>query len=209
MRQVVQHVLPLVVCLACVAGCANVGETVREHPRAATGTAVGAAGGAVAGGLISKGATGAVVGGLVGGLAGGLIGNAMDTRRQDVASTASTYNYDSAQGTVIRIQDAEVEPATARPGGQVNLVTHYALLTPHPDEEVTVVERWRITRVGSHYDGQVVGNPIRTVRRQGGEWVSTLPMTLPTTAQHGEYRVALTVEAAGQQDSETTNFTVR
>jgi hypothetical protein len=83
-------------------------------------------------------------------------------------------------------------------------VTHYALLTPIPDEEVTVIERWHITRAG-----QVMGTPVRTVRRQGGEWVSTLPMTLPTTAHHGEYRVALTVEAAGQQDSETTNFTVR
>jgi outer membrane lipoprotein SlyB len=158
-------------------GCAEFGETVREHPRAATGTAVGAAGGAVAGGLISTGAAGAVVGGLVGGLAGGLIGNAMDAKRQDVASAASTYNYDPAQGTVVRIQDAAVEPPRARPGGQVYLVTHYALLTPHPDEEVTVIERWHITRAG-----QVMGTPVRTVRRQGGEWVSTLPMTLPTAA---------------------------
>lgn len=208
MRQSVQHVLTHVICLAFVAGsivgCADFGGTVREHPRAATGAAVGAAGGAVAGGLISKGATGAVVGGLVGGLAGGLIGNAMDTKRQDVASTAGTYNYDPVQGTVVRIQDAEVEPPTVRPGGQVNLVTHYALLTPHPDEEVAVVERWHITRAG-----QVMGNPVRTVRRQGGEWASTLPITLPTTAERGEYRVALTVEAVGQQDSETTNFTVR
>lgn len=208
MKQVAQHVLTRVMCLALVAGsvagCADFGATVREHPRAATGTAVGAAGGAVAGGLLSHGATGAVVGGLIGGLAGGLIGNAMDTQRQDLASTASTYNYDPVQGTVVRIQDAEVEPRTVRPGGQVNLVTHYAVLTPNPDEEVTVVERWRITRAG-----QVMGSPVRTVRRQGGAWVSTLPLTLPPTAQSGEYHVALTVEAAGQQDSETTNFTVR
>jgi len=208
MRQVVQHVLTLVMCLALVAGsvvgCAEFGDTVREHPGAATGAAVGAAGGAAAGGLISQGATGAVVGGLVGGLAGGLIGNAMDTKRQDMASTASTYNYDPVQGTVVRIQDAEVEPPTVRPGGQVHLVTHYALLIPNPDEEVTLVERWHITRAG-----QVVGTPIRTVRRQGGAWVSTLPVMLPPTAASGEYRVALTVEAVGQQDSETTNFTVR
>ena len=156
------------------------------------------------GGLISQGATGAVVGGLVGGLAGGLIGNAMDTKRQDMASTAGTYNYDPAQGTVVRLQDAEVEPPTVRPGGQVHLVTHYALLTPIPDEEVTVIERWHITRAD-----QVVGTPVRTVRRQGGAWVSTLPVTLPPTAESGEYRVELTVEAVGQQDSETTALTVR
>ena len=38
MRQVVQHVLTLVICLALVAGsivgCADFGGTVREHPRA-------------------------------------------------------------------------------------------------------------------------------------------------------------------------------
>jgi hypothetical protein len=133
-----------------------------------------------------------------------LIGNAMDTQQQDRASTASAYNYDPAQGTVVHIEDAAVEPPTVSPGGQVHLVTHYALLTPIPDGEVTVIERWHITRAG-----QVLGTPVRTVRRPGGEWVSTLPMTLPTTTHHGEYRVALTVEADGQQDSETTNFTVR
>ena len=133
MRQVVQHVLTLVMGLALVAGsavgCAEFGETVREHPRAATGTAVGAAGGAVAGGLISTGAAGAVVGGLVGGLAGGLIGNAMDAKRQDVASAASTYSYDPAQGTVVRIQNAAVEPPRR---GQAGKCTGDALCPAHP-----------------------------------------------------------------------------
>jgi len=208
MRQVMQHVLTLVMCLALVAGsvvgCAKSGETVREHPGAATGVAVGAAGGAAAGGLISQGATGAMVGGLVGGLAGGLIGNATDTKRQDMASTAGIYNYNAAQGTVVRIQDAEVEPSTVKPGGQVHLVTHYALLMPNPDEEVAIVERWHITRAD-----QVVGTPVRTVQRQGGAWVSTLPVTLPPTAESGEYSAELTVEAVGQKDSESTNFTVK
>src|SRR5262249_56662076 len=114
-----------------------------------------------------------------------------------------TYDYDPVQGTVVRIQDTEVEPSTARPGGQVHLVTHYALLIPNPDEEVTVVERWHITMAD-----QVVGTPVRTVRRQGGAWVSTLPVTLPPTAQSGAYDVELTVEAVGRQDSETTSLTV-
>lgn len=58
-------------------------------------------------------------------------------------------------------------------------------------------------------DGEVVGNPVRTVRRQGSTWASTLPVTLPPTAQRGEYHVALTVEAGGQQDHESTNLRVR
>lgn len=208
MRQVVQRILALVMCLALVAGsvvgCADFGATVREHPRAAAGTAVGAAGGAVAGGLLTHGATGAVVGGLIGALAGGLIGNALDTKRADQVNTASMYNYDPAQGTVVRIQDVAVEPPTATPGEQVNLVAHYAVLTPRPEDEITVVEHWRLTMAG-----QVMGHPVRTVQRQGGAWVSTLPVMLPPTAQSGEYHVELTVEAMGQQDSETTDFMVR
>ena len=208
MRQVGQRVLTSVLCLTlvagCIAGCANFGATTREQPRAATDTAVSADGGTPAGGLLSQDATGAAVGSPGGGLAGGVIGKATDMQREDLAYTASVYKYDPTQGTVVRIQDAAVEPPTIEPGGQVNLVTHYALLTPTPDAEVTVVERWHITR-----DGEVLGSPVRTVQRQGGEWVSTLPVILPTTVASGDYRVTLTVEAVEQQDSESAHFTVR
>jgi len=208
MRQVVQHVLTPVICLTfvagCIVGCASFGATAREPPRAATDTAVGADGGNPASGLLSQDATGAAVGSPGGGLVGGVVGKAMDMQREDLAYTASLYKYDPTQGTVVHIQDAAVEPPIVGQGGQVNLVTHYALLTPTPDAEVTVVERWHITR-----DGAVLGSPVRTVQRQGGAWVSTLPVLLPTTVASGDYRVTLTVEAVEQQDSESTNFTVR
>ena len=58
-------------------------------------------------------------------------------------------------------------------------------------------------------DGEIVGNPVHTVRRQGGTWASTLPLQLPPTAQRGEYHVVLAVEAAGQQDHESTTLRVR
>src|SRR5262245_55068660 len=123
MRQVGQRVLTSVICLTlivgCIAGCANFGATTREQPRAATDTAVGADGGTPAGGLLSQDATGAAVGSLGGGLAGGLIGKATDMQREDLAYTASVYKYDSTQGTVVRIQDAAVEPPAVEPGGQV------------------------------------------------------------------------------------------
>lgn len=208
MRKVLQQGLAVGVCLAlalsALAGCATVEEAIEDNPKTAVGAAAGTAGGALIGGLVFKSATGAVVGGLLGGLAGGLIGNAMESKAQDYPGTAEDYHYTSAQGTVVRIEEADVEPSRVQQGERVNLTTQYALLLPNPNQEVTVTERWEITR-----DGQLVGNPVLTVQRQAGTWASAIPMTLPATARAGEYRVAVTVEAAGMRDREATTFTVR
>jgi uncharacterized protein YcfJ len=196
------------VCVALVVsalvGCATVDETIQERPKTVAGAAAGTAGGALIGGLVFKSATGAVVGGLLGGLAGGLVGNALESKAQDYPGTAQDYNYTSAQGTVVRIEGTDVEPSRVQQGKRVNLMTQYALLMPDPNEEVTVTERWEVTR-----NGQLVSNPVHTVQRQAGTWASIVPMTLPATARAGEYRVAVTVEAAGAYDREATAFTVR
>jgi hypothetical protein len=203
-----KRILALAVCLALVvsalAGCAALENAIEDRPKTTAGAAAGVAGGALIGGLAFKSVTGAVVGGLVGGLAGGLVGNALEAKKEDYQGTVKDYNYTSTQGTVVRIEETEVEPTRVRSGDRVNLVTHYALLTPNPDQEVKVTERWQITR-----GGQVVGTPVLTVQRQAGTWASAIPITLPSNAQAGEYRVAVTVEAAGARDSESATFTVR
>jgi hypothetical protein len=114
------------------------------------------------------------------------------------------YNYTSTQGTVVRIEKVAVEPVSVRPGEKVNLIAHYALLTPQPDQRVTVTERWDITR-----GKELMGNPVLTVQRQGGTWGSAIPITLPATAKSGKYRVALTLEAGGSRDTAELRFTVR
>jgi hypothetical protein len=154
--------------------------------------------------LLFKSAGGTVAGGLLGGLAGGLIGNTLEAQSKDRAATVQDYHYTSTQGTVVRIEKAAVEPAAMRPGKRVNLIVHYALLTPQPDQRVTVTERWDITR-----GKEVAGNPVHTVQRQGGTWGSAMPITLPTTAESGKYRVALTLEAGGSRDTAELRFTVR
>ena len=180
--------------------CATVEESVRGHPK----TVAGAAGGTLLGGMTFKSAGGTVVGGLLGGLAGGLIGNTMETQSKDRTTTVQDYYYTSTQGTVVRIEKVEVEPASIRPGEKVNLIAHYALLTPQPDQRVTVTERWDITR-----GKEPTGNPVHTVQREGGTWGSALPITVPTTARAGKYRVALTLEAGGSRDTAELSFKVR
>jgi len=146
--------------------------------------------GGTAEGLIFGSATGVVVRGLLGGLAGGLIGNAMESQTKDQSNTAQDYNYASTQGTIVHIEKLEIEPASIRRGERVNLIAHYALLTPDPDQRVSVTEQQDISR-----DGQPAGNPTHTVQRPGGTWASTVPLTLPRNARTGTYRVALTVQA--------------
>ena len=187
-----------------LSGCAQLEQQVSEHPRTAIGAGAGAVGGALLGGLIFKSTTGAVVGGLLGGLAGGLIGNATEAQKQDQQATNRDYGYSTNQGTVVRIEEVRVEPTQIRRGGSVNLIVQYALMTPRPRQEVTVVERWDM-----RYQGQSTGNPVHTVRHPGGTWASALPVTLPTSAGTGTYRVAVTVEADGRSDTRETSFTVR
>jgi outer membrane lipoprotein SlyB len=184
--------------------CATVEESVKDRPKTVVGAAAGAAGGALLGGVIFKSAGGAVVGGLLGGLAGGLIGNTMETQSKDRTATVQDYNYTSTQGTVVRIEKAAVEPVSIRPGEKVHLIVHYALLTPQPDQHVTVTERWDITR-----GKELTGNPVHTVQREGGTWGSALPITLPTTAKTGKYHVALTLEAGGSRDTAELSLKVR
>jgi hypothetical protein len=105
---------------------------------------------------------------------------------------------------VVRIEKVEVQPVSIRPGEKVNLIAHYALLTPQPDQTVTVTERWDITR-----GKELAGNPVHTVQRQGGTWGSALPITLPRTAKAGKYGAALTLEAGGSRDTAELSFTVR
>lgn len=190
----------LLLVLTAFSGCA----TLEENPRTTTGAAVGAVGGAVIGGVAFKSTTGAVVGGLLGGLAGGLIGNAMENKRRSYDETSRDYNYNPAQGTVIRIEKVDIDPASVRPGERVNLIVQYALLTPDPNQTVTVNERWNLNR-----GNQFAGNPVNTVQRESGTWASAIPVMLPRNAAPGTYRATVTIEVGDEARNNTKTFTVR
>lgn len=193
-----------------LSGCNTLGDPGDERggggigTNTAVGAVAGAAGGAILGGLIFKNTTGAVIGGLLGGLAGGAIGNATEARKQDQDSTNREYGYRGNQGTVVRIEEVEVQPSRVPPGGNLTLVVQYALMTPRANQDVTVAERWEIST-----KGQITGNPVHTVRHGAGTWAGTLPLTLPRSATPGTYRVEVTVEADGKSDTRGTTFTVR
>jgi hypothetical protein len=188
-------------------GCASISSETEQNPGAATGAAVGAVGGAVAGSLM--GAHGArtetaIIGGLLGALAGGLVGHyAYDVKRSR-EETDRRYNYEPSQGVSLRMENTKVEPRVARPGEEVQLLVTYAIMTPSPSDEVTVTETREI-KVGS----ELVGKPRVRVRREGGTYVSRVPLILPQDARAGKYRVYTTIEVANSSDTRETTFDVK
>jgi hypothetical protein len=155
------------------------------------------------GGLASDSAGGAIAGGLLGGLAGGLVGNAIESKREDYASTAREYNYRPDRGTLLRLEDVDADPSRVDPRENVQLVARYALLPPRGDERVTVLEQWHIT-----HEGRTVGDPALTVTRPGGTWSSAIPLRLPAGTEPGVYRPTVEIEAGGERDRGTTTFIV-
>jgi len=191
--------------LSILSGCAAQNGGVREHQGAAVGAGAGAVGGAVVGGLLG-GKRGAVAGGLLGALAGGLLGNYHDEREKNLAETRRAHTeYNASTGTRLKIEQVRATPATAAPGGTVEIQLTYAVLTPREDVMVPVRESRAIL-----FEGSKVGEASVDIEREGGTWRSVVPITLPGNARPGNYRVVASVESpGGGKDVEEITFRVR
>ncbi|MEJ2724466.1 MAG: hypothetical protein P8175_07440 [Deltaproteobacteria bacterium] len=175
----------------------------QTHQGEAVGAGVGAAGGTALGLILGGGAEAAIAGGLLGAIAGGVVGHYVEKQDKTQQQTAQAYNYQSSQGTLLRIERDSAVPSAVRPGETVDLGSTYALLTPTPDERVKVTEERKIT-----HNGSLVGNPSVTVARVGGTYSTTLPLQLPSNAERGVYRVITRVSAANASDASEASFRV-
>ncbi len=204
-KQPSRSVVSLVVVIWAVvmfAGCESMQQTVKENPKTAGGAAIGGGGGALIGGL-AGGTQGAVIGGLAGILAGGVIGNLLDRQERNREATAQTVEYTPSQGNLVRIEEVSVNPQSVRVGQTVNVMTRYAVLTPHGSAPTQVREVRQI-----YHNGQIVGNLALEIDRVDGTYKSTLPITLPAGAGPGRYDVVARIELGGTQDSSESHFTV-
>jgi len=195
--------LTLVAFVTVFMGCASIPE---EHKGAATGAGIGAATGAIAGALLgSKGAKTemAVLGGVIGALAGGAIGHyAYDTKRTQ-QETEKQYDYQPAQGTLLRLESVSVEPSTASAGKQVAFLATYAVLTPTSGSEISITEIRELW-----FKNELVGKPEVKVTRTGGTYTSKVPMTLPADAKSGTYRVVTTIQSGTIKETKETYFVI-
>lgn len=184
-----------------VTSCASVPE---EHKGAATGAGVGAATGAVLGAVVGRDVSSAVIGGLLGALVGGAIGHYYSDQKKTRSETAGQYGYRSAQGNMLRLEEASVVPQTVSPGGTVEMKMTYAVLTPAETTEASVIEKREI-----RHNGELVGNPEVTVARKGGTYTASIPLTLPADAKKGLYVVTNTVRSGTLSEQLQSAFTVR
>jgi outer membrane lipoprotein SlyB len=196
-------ILVVLVCVAVISGgCETIERSLKGNPNTAVGAGVGGAGGALVGGL--AGATrGAIIGGLAGGLAGGVIGNLLDRRERTRQATAMNEAYTQDQGNLVRIEEVGINPQSIHPGETVNINIRYAIITPQGTAPARVREVRQI-----YHQGQLVGNPVVEIDRPDGTYWSTLPITLPATAELGRYDVVVGVEMNGSVDRWESRFAV-
>ena len=189
-----------------LAGCAT--DQYEQHRGATVGGATGAAVGGVIGGVIGEktGNTmkGVVIGGLLGGLAGAAIGHyAYDrVRDEEAAQKQYGYNYDQAQATLVRIENASVTPNIVKAGGTINLMATYTVLAQQ-GATMNVVETREI-----RYNGDLTGRPQVTVQKQGGTYTSQIPVTLAADAKPGKYTVLTTIQVGPNSDAREASFTI-
>jgi hypothetical protein len=146
---------------------------------------------------------GAIIGGLAGVLAGGVIGNLLDRQERLREATAMNVAYAQDQGNLVRIEEVGINPQAVRPGETVNVNIRYAIITPQGVAPARVREVRQI-----YHHGLLVGNPVVEIARPDGTYWSTLPITLPVTAESGRYDVVVGIEMDGTLDRWESRFTV-
>lgn len=190
--------------LAGSAGCATEREAQYTTTGAGIGAITGALIGAALGSLTGHAGQGAVIGSVFGGLAGASIGNNEYhmQRSEEAASQYYAYNHQEAVRDLLRIEDASVSPRQANPGDEVTMSATFTILTPSRGTQL--VHEVREVR----HNGKLIGRPQFTTRREGGTWVSSMPIKLPMDAEPGVYTVTTIVETDNAGDSRETDFKV-
>jgi hypothetical protein len=203
-----KSLMAIMLCVTMVvmtAECAGASEARRG---AGFGAITGAGAGALVGGLIGGGAEkaliGAAVGAAVGALAGAIIGNYIDRQERNAIQTAQYYNYQPAQGAVVRVEDVRVEPEVIVRGRPAKLVMTYAILEPDVRRPVSVVERRQII------SGQEMLKEIgpKSVDRVSGTYYSEQEVTFPKNLPQGAYAMKGMVEAGGKTSQQDAYFKV-
>lgn len=180
-----------------LSGCQTYGEA------AGLGAATGAGAGAVIGHQSGHAGEGAVIGAVLGTIAGLVAHDVKARRSMDEQTTAQRHQYDSQQGEVLELDDAQVYPHFVKPGNMAEATIQYALLGV-PSKGVDVVE----TRILKRNNEVIAELSSKTFRRTAGTWVSTLPFRISDSLEPGEYVIMQVVQTRQSRISASSAFTV-
>jgi plastocyanin len=101
----------------------------------------------------------------------------------------AAYHYRPDQGIVLKVERGTAEPATLRPGAEVNLRVTYTVLAPG-DAKPQRVKEIRTVRYGS----QDLRRLEKEVTVSSGTYASEYRLTIPPDAAEGPYSVTTIVE---------------
>lgn len=172
----------------------------------ATGSAVaGGATGAGIGAIIGNQSGSRTEGALIGGLVGALAGTAVHDykKRKSAEETAKDYEYQPAQGEMLRMEDAAVLPSQVRRGNKAEATIQYALLGAGANG--TMVRETRSIRQGDRVVSDITSE---SRSRTDGTWVSTTQFDVPRDMPAGTYTMMQTVETSQSRVSQSSQFTV-
>lgn len=122
------------------------------------------------------------------------------TREEAVAR----YNYCPTGGCIIRIEDVQISPTTARPGYTLSLTTTYTLLTA-TDTPIPV----SLTRE-IFYQGKSLGQTkLLSTRNLNGTWTQRIYFPVARDATPGFYTLVTRISTGYGSDEKSVEFTVR
>jgi hypothetical protein len=147
---------------------------------------------------------GALIGAAIGALAGLAIGYYIDTKQRSAAETAAQYNYTPEQGTMVEIENIQIQPEVVRPGQQSKLVMDYALLDRDPERQFQVKEE-RYIKSNNRMLKEL--DPVVKTRNPGTYRIEQ-EVTFPSRVPEGTYAFRGQVAAGGKVSTKETVFQV-
>lgn len=181
---------------ASMTGCQSYGEA------AGLGAAVGAVGGAIIGHQSGHALEGAAIGAAVGGAAGAVAHKIKSNKQREAAETQAAYNYQPAQGEMLRFEGAQVMPKSVRPGDMIEGRIQYAIMGTGAG--VSVQESRLLIR-----DGRVVAElSNETLTRTDGTWSSSQNFRLPNNQGPGLYTLETRVRTSKSSISGQDTFVI-
>jgi hypothetical protein len=145
----------------------------------------------------------AVTGGFLGAFRAESIGEYTYEKKSTKEETARKYHYKPSQGIQIKIENASVVPDRVKAGETVKIRMTYAVLGAASRKELTITETREI-----RYKGELFGKPKTYVTRGDGTYSSSVPVTLPSSAKKGRYKILLTVQTHKRSASKEATFYV-
>ncbi len=122
------------------------------------------------------------------------------TREEAVAK----YNYCPTGGCVIRLEEVQVRPSSARPGDTLTLTTTYTILTAE-DTPIPI----SITRE-MFYQGKSLGvTKAIDTRNLNGTWTQKVDFPLASNATPGIYTLVTRINTGYGRDEKSVQFSVQ